>query len=64
VDPVDENAIMAALSQVCQDSALRARLREASLLRARAFSWSHVADAAIATYREAAARRGAVGRAR
>ncbi|HEU0025537.1 MAG TPA: glycosyltransferase family 1 protein [Ktedonobacterales bacterium] len=57
VDPVDEEAITSTLIQVCQDSALRARLREASLRRARAFSWSHVADAAIATYREAAARR-------
>lgn len=57
VDPLDEDAITFALISLCQDSTLRARLRAASLRQARQFSWSHVADAAIATYREAAARR-------
>ncbi len=58
VDPLDENAISGALINLCQDSELRARLREASLRHARQYSWSRVADAAIATYRDVAARWG------
>ncbi len=57
VNPVDEDAITAALIQICQDTALQARLREDGLRRARLFSWDHVADTAIAMYHEAAASR-------
>ncbi len=55
VDPLDEEAIAGALVRVCQNDGMRAWMREASLRRARQFSWSHVADATIASYRQAAA---------
>lgn len=62
VDPADESAISQALIAICAEDALRARLREASLLRARAFSWGYVADAAIAMYRDIVTRRQREGR--
>lgn len=53
VDP-DPPALAEALGQVLADPGLRARLREAGLARARAFSWERTARETLAVYRAAA----------
>ncbi len=45
VDPVDVPAWSAALAQVLDDQALRARLRQAGLARAATFTWARTAQA-------------------
>jgi glycosyltransferase involved in cell wall biosynthesis len=57
VDPMDEGAIGQALAQVCQDAALRMRMRQAGVERARLYTWERVADAAIEVYLSAGQRR-------
>lgn len=43
VDPMDEDAIMAALDSLAEDAALREHLRSRGLLRAKKFCWDDVA---------------------
>ena len=43
IDPADTDALAAAMAQVAQDDALRARLRSAGPIRAMAFRWDAVA---------------------
>ncbi len=54
-DPKDEVAIAAAIRQLSSDDALRARLRDAGLARAREFTWANAAEQTLAVYREALA---------
>jgi glycosyltransferase involved in cell wall biosynthesis len=52
VEP-DEGALAEALERLLGDAALRARLREAGLARARAYSWERAARETMAVYRAA-----------
>lgn len=54
VDPLSIDAIAAAVSRLCQDEALRARMREVCRSRAGQYTWAHVADATIAVYKRLA----------
>jgi glycosyltransferase involved in cell wall biosynthesis len=51
VDPTDDNAITNAIARICQDSALREKLRVAGLNNSRRYRWSSVAQAAVDIYR-------------
>lgn len=53
VDPGSEAALEAALGRIVQDPALRERLREAGLARAREFTWERTALDTVAVYRAA-----------
>ena len=57
VDPLSVDAIAAGLDRLADDAALRARLRERGLLRARAFSWTEVAAKVGEALRQAQAGR-------
>jgi glycosyltransferase involved in cell wall biosynthesis len=48
-DPLNEDAIGAALDLITTDSALRGRLAEAGPLRARGFTWENTAIATLRT---------------
>lgn len=48
-DPVNDASIADALTQVCSDDALRARLREAGPLQSARFTWRRVAETMWAT---------------
>jgi glycogen(starch) synthase len=50
VDPVDTEALVAALQNVAADARLRARLAEAGSARVGAFTWDKVADAYLRLY--------------
>lgn len=50
-DPLDVDAIAAAVDRMAEDEALRADLRARGLARAAAFRWDRSADATLATYR-------------
>ncbi len=54
VNPYDCDAIAAAIHRVTTDQPLRARLAEAGLRRARAFSWQRAARETVAVYEETA----------
>ena len=54
VDPCEVEAIRDAMLRLAEDSALRARLIAAGLLRARCFSWQTCAEQVLAVYREVA----------
>jgi len=54
VDPTDDRAMADALVDVAVHSALRDSMRRAGLARASAFSWTAVASATLALYREVA----------
>ncbi|HEX9037172.1 MAG TPA: glycosyltransferase family 1 protein [Ktedonobacterales bacterium] len=56
VDPEKQAGIAAALMTLGHSAEWRARLRLASLERAKAFSWGAVAEATVTAYREAVAR--------
>lgn len=51
VDPFSIDAIAAAVGQLCQDEALRTRMREVCRSRAGQYRWARVAEATIAIYR-------------
>src|SRR5262249_33545297 len=53
VDPTDVDALREGMYTLAVHAPLRAELRAAGLVRARAFSWEHTAEATIAVYREA-----------
>jgi glycosyltransferase involved in cell wall biosynthesis len=53
-DPRDPDDIAAALDRITADGPLRARLREAGLARARAFSWKRCAERHLELYRRVA----------
>ena len=57
LDPLDTGAWRDAVGAVCQDGALRSRLREASLARAAQFSWARTAAETLASFRRAARER-------
>jgi glycosyltransferase involved in cell wall biosynthesis len=52
-DPLDEQAITAALTRGLDDAELRADLRQRGLLRARQFTWNRVAAQTLEVYRAA-----------
>jgi len=52
VDPTDVDALREAMYNLAADGRLRAALRDAGLVRARAFSWRDAAEATLAVYRE------------
>ncbi len=52
-DPRDEDAIAAAMKQLVDDAALRERLRELGMQRAKQFTWERAAKETLAVYREA-----------
>ena len=52
LDPDDEDAWIAAIVRVLEDSAHRTRLREAGLKRAREFTWRRTAEETARVYRE------------
>jgi len=54
VDPLDVDSIAAGLARVLGDVDLAGRLRAAGRARAATFTWSAVADAALAAYTDAA----------
>ena len=54
VDPLDVDSVAGGLAQVLDDAGLADRLRAAGRARAAGFTWSAVADAAVAAYTEAA----------
>ena len=54
VDPLDAGALAAAIADVLRDAALRARLREAGIVRARQFTWEAAAQRTLAAYRRVA----------
>jgi alpha-1,3-rhamnosyl/mannosyltransferase len=51
VDPVDIDALAAAMASLLEDSALAQRLKEAGLARARVFTWERCAGETIAVLR-------------
>ena len=53
VDPLDVPAMAAAIRRVADDGALRTRLRERGLVRARAFNWQAAARLHFETYTSA-----------
>jgi alpha-1,3-rhamnosyl/mannosyltransferase len=53
VDPVDVDALRDGMYTLAVQEPLRAALRARGAVRARAFSWRHVAEATVAVYREA-----------
>ena len=55
VDPTDEDALAGALERIAGDPALRARLRELGLARARLFSWERCAAETLEAIRQTAA---------
>jgi glycosyltransferase involved in cell wall biosynthesis len=57
VDPLNIDAIAVALGELCMNPQRRAAMSAEGLARAQQFSWSHVADATIETYRHAAGER-------
>jgi glycosyltransferase involved in cell wall biosynthesis len=57
LEPGDAGQIQAQLTRAAADPAWRGELRAAGLERARAFSWGAAADATLAVYERAAARR-------
>ncbi|HOG46146.1 MAG TPA: glycosyltransferase family 1 protein [Anaerolineae bacterium] len=61
VDPLDVEAMAAALAQALPDGALAGSLREAGLARAAQFPWSRTAEETVAVYRAVLSRE--VGRA-
>ncbi|HEV2753878.1 MAG TPA: glycosyltransferase family 1 protein [Solirubrobacteraceae bacterium] len=54
VEPEDEEALAAALRRVLHEPGLAARLTEAGLRRARAYTWSRCAEQTVSVYREVA----------
>jgi glycosyltransferase involved in cell wall biosynthesis len=52
LDPDDEDAWIAAIVRVLEDSAHRSRLRDAGLNRAREFTWRRTAEETARVYRE------------
>lgn len=54
VDPLDTDALAAALGELCTDPQQREAMGAEGLTRAEQYSWKHVADTAIAVYRHAA----------
>lgn len=58
VDPTQEEQIRDAMISVCQDAELRARLRTASLARARRYDWDLVAEMTTNVYRRVGAHSG------
>ena len=54
VDPLDVDSLAGGLAQVLDDAGLADRLRAAGRSRAATFTWSAVADAAVAAYTDAA----------
>jgi glycosyltransferase involved in cell wall biosynthesis len=54
VDPVDEDALATALSDLLGDPALRARLRRLGLEQAKKYRWEVAAEHTLAVYAEAA----------
>ena len=57
VDPLDEEAMAAAMRRVLVDAELRSRYAAAGQVRARTFSWGESASRLAAAYREAVMRR-------
>jgi len=55
VDPLKTEEIARGIRSILSDGALRARLREAGLARARSFSWRRTAEGTLAVYRRALA---------
>ena len=55
VDPTNVDALREAMYNLAVHTPLRAALRAAGLVRARAFSWRHAAEATVGVYREALA---------
>jgi glycosyltransferase involved in cell wall biosynthesis len=53
VDPLDEAAITAAITQVLDDDALAARLADDGQARAALYTWERTAAATVSVYREA-----------
>jgi glycosyltransferase involved in cell wall biosynthesis len=51
--PEDSSQMAEAIARICTDEALRNRLRQRGLARARLFSWSAAAEAHVAVYRRA-----------
>ena len=51
VDPLDVDALAAAMAAVVEDTALAARLRAAGRTRAKAFTWARCADETVAVLR-------------
>lgn len=56
INPLDDAAIEAAISQLCQDAPLRDRMRALGLAHAQRYRWSTIAEAVIAVYRHLGAR--------
>jgi glycosyltransferase involved in cell wall biosynthesis len=54
VDPLDVDSLAGGLDQVLDDADLADRLRAAGRARAATFTWSAVADAAVAAYTDTA----------
>ncbi|MCC7359137.1 MAG: glycosyltransferase family 4 protein [Anaerolineales bacterium] len=52
VNPYDETALVEAMARLHGDPRLRAALAERGLIRARAFSWKHTAEATLSLYRQ------------
>jgi glycosyltransferase involved in cell wall biosynthesis len=53
VEPTDIDALREAMYTLAVQEPLRAAFRTRGLVRARAFSWRHVAEATVAVYQEA-----------
>lgn len=52
LDPTDVDGLSAAMERILTDAALRARMREAGLERARLFPWRKTAEKTLAIYRD------------
>jgi glycosyltransferase involved in cell wall biosynthesis len=52
-DPTDQTAVTEAVRRLITDPRLRAKLSDAGIARARAFSWQRTAELTLATYRRA-----------
>ncbi len=54
VDPLDVDAMAAALGEVCTNPLRRAAMGAEGLARAQQYSWNHVATTTLETYRRVA----------
>lgn len=64
VDPLDADAIGAAMLEIAGSDEIRARMREAGLKRARLFSWEQTADRTLQAFHQVAPIDGTSGTAR